>query len=99
MLCSLAELGWDTRVADRVAVLRDSLHPGTPLDDRAGDWRRVVHRRTNIHCLVVASRQAATYRASSGRALSQLVSAPLLLSMQFLAIIDRRSTHSGRQAH
>ncbi len=98
MLCSLAELGWDTRVSDRVAVLRDSLRPGMPLDDRAGDWRRVVHRRTNLHCLVVASRQAAANRASPVRTPSQLVTAALVLSIQLLAIIDRRGLHTGRQA-
>jgi phenylalanyl-tRNA synthetase beta chain len=32
MLCSLAELGWDPAVADRVAVLPAWLTPGHPLD-------------------------------------------------------------------
>lgn len=44
MLCSLAELGWDPDVTDRVALLDPSagLTPGTPLDDRADDWLSIV---------------------------------------------------------
>lgn len=44
MLCSLAELGWDPSVHDRVALLDDSadLKPGDPLDDVGSDWRRIV---------------------------------------------------------
>lgn len=44
MLCSLAELGWDASVTDRVAVLGPEygLKPGDSLDDRAGDWRTIV---------------------------------------------------------
>ena len=47
MLCSLAELGWDPRVTDRVALLASSarLSPGTLLDDRAEDWKSVVANR------------------------------------------------------
>jgi tRNA-binding EMAP/Myf-like protein len=44
MLCSLAELGWDPDVMDRVALLKDSvgLLPGDPLDDRDADWQSIV---------------------------------------------------------
>jgi tRNA-binding EMAP/Myf-like protein len=43
MLCSLAELGWDPRVTDRVAMLTsDGLKPGVCLDDRANDWQSIV---------------------------------------------------------
>jgi tRNA-binding EMAP/Myf-like protein len=44
MLCSLAELGWDPAVKDRVARLAPSAHlkPGTRLDDRANDWQSII---------------------------------------------------------
>jgi tRNA-binding EMAP/Myf-like protein len=44
MLCSLAELGWDRTVTDRVARLAPSadLKPGTCLDGRADDWQSIV---------------------------------------------------------
>jgi tRNA-binding EMAP/Myf-like protein len=44
MLCSLAELGWDPTVEDRVAVLAASpqLQPGTRLDDRANNWQSII---------------------------------------------------------
>ena len=44
MLCSLAELGWDPEVTDRVAVLKNSigLRPGEPLDDRDASWETIV---------------------------------------------------------
>jgi len=44
MLCSLAEIGWDSADADRVALLNPSadLPVGTSLDDRAGDWQSIV---------------------------------------------------------
>jgi len=44
MLCSLAELGWDSSVTDRVALLDSSigLRPGESLDKRSGDWRSIV---------------------------------------------------------
>jgi hypothetical protein len=44
MLCSLAELGWDSSVTDRVALLKKSagLKPGDPLDDRFSGWRAIV---------------------------------------------------------
>jgi tRNA-binding EMAP/Myf-like protein len=44
MLCSLAELGWDSSVTDRVALLRDSagLRVGESLDDRYVDWKFIV---------------------------------------------------------
>jgi tRNA-binding EMAP/Myf-like protein len=47
MLCSLAELGWDTNIRDRVALLRASngLQPGTSLDDRAADWKSIIANR------------------------------------------------------
>ncbi len=43
MLCSLAELGWDPGVIDRVALLKDTeeLEPGASLD-KLEDWRTVV---------------------------------------------------------
>jgi tRNA-binding EMAP/Myf-like protein len=44
MLCSLAELGWDLSVTDRVALLDDSagLRVGESLDDRDGDWQFII---------------------------------------------------------
>ena len=44
MLCSCAELGWDSSVTDRVAVLDDSagLRVGDGLDDYYVNWRRLV---------------------------------------------------------
>lgn len=44
MLCSLAELGWDSSVTDWVALLDTSagLHAGQPLDDRYNDWPAIV---------------------------------------------------------
>jgi tRNA-binding EMAP/Myf-like protein len=56
MLCSLAELGWDSTVDDRVALLRPSanLRPGDSLDNRSADWRSIVVRdqsRRNLRVL------------------------------------------------
>lgn len=45
MLCSLAELGWDPNVTDRVAVLDDPngrLQPGVSLDRLGDNWRSLV---------------------------------------------------------
>ncbi len=44
MLCSLAELGWDPSVTDRVALLdeRTGLMPGDSLDYRADDWPSII---------------------------------------------------------
>ena len=44
MLCSLAELGWDLSVTDRVALLdeRADLMPGDSLDSREGDWPSII---------------------------------------------------------
>ncbi len=44
MLCSLAELGWDLSVTDRVALLENSagLKPGDSLDDVDGGWDLIV---------------------------------------------------------
>ena len=44
MLCSLAELGWDSSVTDWVALLKDSvgLRVGESLDERFVDWKRIV---------------------------------------------------------
>ena len=44
MLCSCAELGWDSSATDRVAVLDASagLRVGESLDDRYVDWRDIV---------------------------------------------------------
>ena len=47
MLCSLAELGWDAAVKDRVALLAasENLRPGTCLDDRDNDWQSIIANR------------------------------------------------------
>jgi phenylalanyl-tRNA synthetase beta chain len=44
MLCSLAELGWDSSVTDRVALLDGSLglQVGEPLESRYADGRDIV---------------------------------------------------------
>jgi hypothetical protein len=44
MLCSLAELGWDSAVTDWVALLDPSagLDAGQPLQDRYNDWRAIA---------------------------------------------------------
>ena len=46
MLCSLAELGWDLSVSDRVALLdeRSGLTPGESLDSRDSDWPSITRR-------------------------------------------------------
>ena len=46
MLCSLAELGWDSSEADRVALLdaAANLDVGESLNDRYVDWQRIVLR-------------------------------------------------------
>ncbi len=50
MLCSLAELGWDSSVTDRVALLDPSagLRVGESLDDRCVDWRRIVKKADDL---------------------------------------------------
>lgn len=49
MLCSLAELGWDSSVTDRVALLHVSvgLRAGDSLDSRYVDWELIVVPATN----------------------------------------------------
>ena len=44
MLCSCAELGWDSSATDRVALLDASagLRVGESLDDRYVDWHDIV---------------------------------------------------------
>jgi tRNA-binding EMAP/Myf-like protein len=44
MLCSLAELGWDSSITDWVALLRDTvgLRAGDSLDNRFVDWETIV---------------------------------------------------------
>ncbi len=44
MLCSLAELGWDPSVTDRVALLSGSagLRPGDSLDDVGDTWPLIL---------------------------------------------------------
>jgi tRNA-binding EMAP/Myf-like protein len=44
MLCSLAELGWDSSVIDFAALLDTStnLCVGQPLEDRYNDWQTIV---------------------------------------------------------
>jgi len=46
MLCSLAELGWDSSEADRVALLDAcaDLSVGESLNDHYVDWQRIVLR-------------------------------------------------------
>jgi tRNA-binding EMAP/Myf-like protein len=46
MLCSCAELGWDSSITDRVALLDAAagLRVGECLDDRYVDWQRIVKR-------------------------------------------------------
>jgi tRNA-binding EMAP/Myf-like protein len=46
MLCSLAELGWDLSVTDRVALLDQcsGLVPGESLDSRESDWQSIIRR-------------------------------------------------------
>lgn len=46
MLCSLAELGWDLTVTDRVAILDEDagLVPGDSLDSRESDWPSIIRR-------------------------------------------------------
>jgi tRNA-binding EMAP/Myf-like protein len=46
MLCSLAELGWDLSVTDRVALLDPyaGLEPGDSLDSRESDWQSIIRR-------------------------------------------------------
>lgn len=49
MLCSLAELGWDASVTDRVALLNGSvgLRAGDSLDSRCLDWELIVMPATD----------------------------------------------------
>ena len=49
MLCSLAELGWDSSVTDRVALLNDTvgLRAGDSLDSRYVDWEFLVVAATD----------------------------------------------------
>jgi tRNA-binding EMAP/Myf-like protein len=54
MLCSLAELGWDLSVSDRVALLdeRSGLTPGESLDSRESDWPSIISRSSGrITCV------------------------------------------------
>jgi tRNA-binding EMAP/Myf-like protein len=50
MLCSLAELGWDLSVTDRVALLDESagLIPGESLDSREIDWPSIIRPAARI---------------------------------------------------
>ncbi len=50
MLCSLAELGWDSSSTDRVALLDGSagLRVGESLDNRHADWKLIVVPATDI---------------------------------------------------
>ena len=49
MLCSLAELGWDSSVTDRVALLDGSvgLQVGESLENRYNDWPLIVMSATD----------------------------------------------------
>ena len=43
MLCSSAELGWDSSVTDQVAIFADgTLKPGDSLDQLGDQWRSVT---------------------------------------------------------
>lgn len=44
MFCSLAELGWDLSITDRVALFDEDagLIPGESLDSREGDWLSII---------------------------------------------------------
>ena len=50
MLCSCAELGWDSSATDRVTLLDASagLQAGDYLDDRYVDWRRIVKTEDDL---------------------------------------------------
>ena len=50
MLCSLAELGWDSSVTDWVALLKDTvgLRAGESLDERFVDWETIVVPETDL---------------------------------------------------
>jgi len=50
MLCSLAELGWDLSVTDRVALIEDSagLRPGDSLDKVGSGWKLIVRQAVDI---------------------------------------------------
>jgi hypothetical protein len=50
MLCSRAELGWDSSATDRVALLDASagLQVGDYLDDRYVDWQRIVKTEDDL---------------------------------------------------
>jgi phenylalanyl-tRNA synthetase beta chain len=50
MLCSLAELGWDSSVTDRVALLDGSagLRVGESLENRYVDWHLIVMPATDL---------------------------------------------------
>jgi tRNA-binding EMAP/Myf-like protein len=66
MLCSLAELGWDLSVADRVALLDDSiLHPGESLVNRDADWKSIVivTDKTLTMDVSVSNSQVSPYQA------------------------------------
>ena len=62
MLCSLAELGWDLSVSDRVALLdeRSGLAPGESLDSRESDWPSIV---PGLDVFVVIKAQASPFPA------------------------------------
>ena len=50
MLCSCAELGWDSSATDRVALLDASagLRVGEYLDNRYADWQRIVKNKDDL---------------------------------------------------
>lgn len=50
MLCSLAELGWDSSVTDPVALPKDSvgLSIGVALDNHYVDWKRIIVPMTDL---------------------------------------------------
>ena len=50
MLCSCAELGWDSSATDRVALLDTSagLRVGESLDDRYVDWPSIVRTADDL---------------------------------------------------
>jgi hypothetical protein len=55
MLCSLAELGWDPSVTDRVARLNGSagLCPGDSLDDVGESWPLILRPEDEFRAEVI----------------------------------------------
>ena len=94
MLCSLAELGWDSSVTDWVAILDGSigLRPGESLDKRSDDWKPIVqdHIKSLFEKTEVSSRQELVARVFLDEYLPQLAQrAPLTSTGSFLQHPDQ----------